>query len=257
MECTMARVEEEGLLPVPLVVFGCPRDLHSPYPPGFPEKVKVVGHPCEECGEVLKTAAMLEEHTRDKHPILMQFDENVMEDQETPKPWYQCEWCVYKTHKVTGLRRHVCRKHRTEAKAKKEQNEEEKFSKRSAERSKEKIPVIKCRSCNFQASPLGHRASMRRHLEEEHGSSVEVVVRQFSRVDLQGSLVCQLCLRKCRSKEQFRRHMMRRHNIGAFSVQCTVCGKSFRQQHYLRKHMGEEHSSLQLSQSMSRRGDLP
>ena len=254
-------VKEGGLLPVPLVVFGCPGDLHSPYPPGFQEKVKVVGLPCKDCGEVFKTAEMLEEHTRDKHPIMMQFDENDLEDQVVSKPWHQCEWCVFKTQKVIGLKRHMGHKHKDEAIAKKEQNAQEVFSKLSGEtnagRTKGKLQVINCRSCNFQASPLGHRASMRRHLEEEHGNSVDVVVRQYARVDLQGSLVCQLCPRKCRSKEQFRRHMVRRHGLGASSVQCSVCGKSFRQQHYLRKHMEEEHSSLQLSRTVSRRGDLP
>ena len=246
--------EDEEVQPLPVFVVTCP----FPYDPtpNIPKGLRYKW--CDLCNKKFHTEGGLRRHMRADHPKEKKTDENL--------PTVQCSLCnvtlkvksqgKYKRDGRGVLKYHMQKEHKEEEAKEREAKEAKLRLKREEELQKAKAEVILCRSCDFQANPLCWRRSMKKHMEEEHGNQVGLLILQFSDEMEGGKYSCRLCPRSTssshppyRNSESLRQHLKRKHGIGRDPLPCPVCDKLVRSSASLKVHMKKRHSTEELKRA--------
>jgi len=247
--------EDEEVQPLPVVEVTCP----FPYPDPTPNIPKGLRYKwCDLCNKKFHTQGGVSRHKRAEHPKESRKEETADEN----LPTVQCSLCNL-TLKVKSqgdgrgvLNNHMQKEHKEEETKRREAKQAKLRLKRGEELQKAKAEVILCRSCDFQANPLCWRSSMKKHMEEEHGNQVGLLILQFSDEMERGKYSCRLCSRSTSSphppysnSEILRQHLKRKHGIGRPPLPCPVCDKLVRSSASLKVHMKKRHSTEELKRA--------
>jgi len=243
--------EDEEVQPLPVIEVTCPFPYPNPYPKGVRYKW------CDFCDKKYHTEEGIKTHMRAEHLK----ESRKKEATDESFPIVQCSICnislkvTYK-RKYDTLRNHMQKEHKEELAQRREAKEAKVRLKKEEELQKAKAEVILCRSCDFQANPLCWRASMKKHMEEEHDNEVGLLILQFSDVVEGGKYSCRLCSRSTssfhppyRNGEILRQHLKRRHGIGRAPLPCPVCDKLVRSSASMKVHMKKRHSTEELKRA--------
>ena len=246
--------EDEEVQPLPVIEVRCPFPYPNPYPKGVRYKW------CDFCDKKFHTEEGIKRHMQAEHPK----ESRKKEATDRSFPIVQCSLCnkslkVKYTGKYKGqtaLWYHMKKEHKEELAQRREAKEAKVRLKKEEELQKAKADVILCRSCDFQANPLNWRASMKKHMEEEHDNQVGLLILQFSDEVEGGKYSCRLCSRSTsswhppyRNSEILRQHLKRKYGIGRAPLPCPVCDKLVRSSASLKVHMKKRHSTEELKRA--------
>ena len=186
--------DEEEVQPLPVVEVTFPFTYPNPYPKGVHYKW------CDYCDTKFRTEDGLRNHMQVKHNKYRNKASREIANESLPP--LQCSLCDFKVkigsvkYPPGAMQHHMRKKHKEEEAQRQEAKRARLRLLREEELQKAKAGVILCRSCDFQANPLGWRASMKKHMKEEHDNQAELLIIQFSDEADGGKYSCRLCSRK-------------------------------------------------------------